>query len=400
MDSKPGAAEKSAKDEGLVLPRVALLIDDPLELERLTVTLRGASYDVCAFPSHIDAVPALGELAPDCIIVQAGRQEDEVGLISAIRAGQGIDRAPVIALTSEASQDGGVRALRAGADLCLAAPCQDTELLTNIDAQLRLWRLQAELQRQLDLNQALLSKLRVDLRLGQQVQRSFLPPFQLRTANFVLEARFMPSGDLSGDYFDYRLITPERVAVFLADVSGHGVASALLAGRMKAFFDENFRRAHRPRLLLERLNRVLIELGDHYHIATAVFLHIDVVETILTYASAGHRTLYLLDTEAGTHTALPATGPALGMFEEFEVNESSMGFLPGRNRLAAYTDGLVEFKLPGGAWFTEDQFRDTVLLPRAGMPIEQYVESLLAGSHEMNQYRPWEDDLSLIVIDF
>ena len=43
------------------------------------------------------------------------------------------------------------------------------------------------------------------------------------------------------------------------------------------------------------LNRVLIELGDHYHIATAVVGCIDVVDTVVTYANAGHRNLYWID---------------------------------------------------------------------------------------------------------
>ncbi|HES58187.1 MAG TPA: serine/threonine-protein phosphatase, partial [Firmicutes bacterium] len=188
--------------------------------------------------------------------------------------------------------------------------------------------------------------------------------------------------------------------IFLADVSGHGVASALLAGRIKAFFDENFRRTHRPRLFLEQLNQVLIDLGEHYHIATAVCLHIDVVETTMVYANAGHRTLYWLDTESDKYTLLPATGPALGMFDEFDITEVTHGFLPGRNRLVSYTDGLVEFKTRSDGWTTEDDFRKELLLPKRSMPLTEYFEELLEGSRQRTRSGEWDDDVSLLITDF
>jgi sigma-B regulation protein RsbU (phosphoserine phosphatase) len=273
-------------------------------------------------------------------------------------------------------------------------------LLTRLDVLIKLWRAQMELKEQFAINQNLLIRLKTDLALGQQVQKSFLPPYQMRTTNFDLEAGFIPSGDLSGDYFDYRLITPERLTIFLADVSGHGVASALLASRLKAFFDENFRRAHRPRLFLEQLNRVLIDLGDHYHIATAVCVYVDVMDTVVTYASSGHRSIYLLDTETGGHILLPATGPALGMFDEFEITEETHGFLPNRNRIVTYTDGLVEFKMDDGTWLTEEDFRDRFLLPGARDPLSKHVNDMLQGSQRLTGDGTWDDDVSLLAVDF
>lgn len=380
---------------------IAVISQDSTAGERIAVALTAAPYEVLRLDYHSEVRDSLRVKVPECIVIDvADGDTNELEIIRDLRQDLELDRVPIIVLCPDEQSGHQVRALDAGANLCLHKPWQATELLSNIAVQLRLWRLQSELHRQLDLNQVLLNKLKMDLSLGQQVQQSFLPPFQLRTLNFNLEARFIPSGDLSGDYFDYRLITPERLVLFLADVSGHGVASALLAGRLKSFFDEHYRRAHRPRLLLEKLNQVLIDLGEHYHIATAVYVHIDVVETEMTYASGGHRTLYWLDTETGQHTVLPASGPALGMFEEFEIQELRRSFLPGRNRLVAFTDGLVEFKLPNGAWHSEEQFCDAVLLPRYAEQIDQYVNGLLFKSREQNQYRQWEDDVSLVVADF
>ena len=381
--------------------RIVVVGNHPRAGENVAGALRQVEYEVLLLEMSREIGGTLLQHAPDCIIIDLDHTSSSgLELIALLRQGVLQEPIPIIALCPEEATEHQVRALDAGANLCLHKPWRHTELLSNVAVQLRLWRLQTELQHQNDINQSLLTKLKMDLSLGQQVQQSFLPPIQMRTENFSIEARFIPSGDLSGDYFDYRLITPERLALFLADISGHGVASALLAGRLKSFFDENFKRAHRPRFLLEKLNQVLIALGEHYHIATAVFAHIDLAETVLTYSSAGHRNLYWLDTETGQQTELSASGPALGMFEEYEIQEVQRSFLPGRNRLVAFTDGLVEFKLPDGSWHTEEQFCEDAMFPRYAEQIDQYVNGLLYKSREQNQFRNWEDDVSLIVTDF
>lgn len=358
-------------------------------------------YGVSCSDTCDDLMEQIAAAEADCLFLSHREGNAEcMGVIRKVQGEPALGELPIIVVSDEKGAGSRIDALKAGASAFITRPLNEEELLTQLAVHLRRRRLQLELHQQLEINQSLLRQLQTDLALGQQVQQSFLPPQQLRTENFRLEARLIAGGNLSGDYFDYKLVTPERLAIFLADVSGHGVASALLASRLKAFFDENYRRAHRPRVFMEQLNRVLIELGEHYHIATAACLHIDVVETVLVYASAGHRTLYWLDEDTGTHEELPTTGPALGMFDEFELVENTHGFLPGRNRIVLFTDGLVEFKLPDGSWITEATFRDKILLAQARLPSEEYVAALLTESRNLTHKGSWDDDVSLLVVDF
>ena len=183
-------------------------------------------------PHLTDAsVAKIQSLNPDCILTNSMTDGLQViALIGEIRNNPILASLPIIMTTVEGSADTALEALQAGASLCLAAEVTDEELLAQLEVQLRMWRLQKELSHQLDLNYRLLSQVKEDLALGQEVQQSFLPATEMRTSNFNLKACLIPSGDLSGDYYDYRIITPERLVIFLADVSGHGVASALLAG--------------------------------------------------------------------------------------------------------------------------------------------------------------------------
>jgi sigma-B regulation protein RsbU (phosphoserine phosphatase) len=389
------------RDIGESVPHVLILIDDAAQREHLNQLLVGGGYRVTRVAPGESLAAAVEDPAVDSVLLGPSFGElDCLEILRIIRRTRPAERLPVIALNASDSGPRCAAAYRAGATADLRLPCDDDELLAKLETQLHLTQAYVTLLNDYVRKERRHAQLEADLELGQHVQESFLPPSQLRTGNFSLEARLMAGGDLSGDYFDYALLTPERLVVFLADVSGHGVASALLANRLKAFFDENIRSAHRPRLFMDQLNRVILDLGDHYHIATAVCVHIDVTESVITYASAGHRTMYWLDIDNGKHTELPATGPALGMFEVFEINEATRSFTPGRNRLVTYTDGLVEFKLAEDRWVTEEGFRDEVMLPNANLGIELYVSTLLARSRQLTGKDKWDDDVSLLVVDF
>jgi sigma-B regulation protein RsbU (phosphoserine phosphatase) len=246
----------------------------------------------------------------------------------------------------------------------------------------------------------MLSQLQGDLELGARIQQSFLPPLAIHTPAFSLEARIQAGWTLSGDFFDYKFITPERLAVFIADISGHGVASALLASRLKAFFDEHYRNARRPARTLEQLNRMLIDLGEHQQFATAVLLCIDISEGTLVYANAGHRTIYLLDREQGHFTPLPSSGPALGLFEDCEVGERDFSFLPRRKRLIAFTDGLIEFKHnKRGDWVSEEEFVDQLIIPAMKLGTADFANAVFNGSLNLSGGKHWDDDVCLVVVD-
>ena len=88
------------------------------------------------------------------------------------------------------------------------------------------------------------------------------------------------------------------------------------------------------------------------------------------------------------------------MFSEFEIEEHTFAFLPGRNRLLMFTDGLVEFMGRDGRWLTEESFRDSVMVPNANLPLGEYLETVLARSRQHTFHGQWDDDVSLMVVDY
>jgi len=383
-----------------VVPHIVIVHGDERERTLLGSILKERGYTVKALDAGA-SVEDFSQSTPDCILIQHCPDRGScTELVRVIRQRRELADVPVIMLSSGAKNNELAEVLDAGANVFLLNPFGESELIALLQSQLRTRENSAGLKQQLERTQQALVRLQADLLLGQQVLSSLLPPHSLRTENFSLEARLIAGGDLSGDYFDYRLISPDQLVLFLADVSGHGVASALLASRLKALFDKFQNLADSPRAFMEQLNLEIINLGEHYHIATAVSVFIDVKKQIARYASAGHRTVYWLDREGNGTVTLPATGPALGMFEEFDIDEAVHNFTSGRNRLVAFTDGLVEFRRSDGGWVTETDFRDSLLLPYATLPLESYVATLLQGSSKLAGHQKWDDDVSLFAVDF
>ncbi|MFN7657465.1 MAG: response regulator, partial [Dolichospermum sp.] len=131
-------------------------------------------------------------------------------------------------------EDDRVRGLDAGADEFISKPIEMNELKARVRAGLRLHQLSRDLQHQ----KQILEQLNRDLQHQKQVLetelaeaadyvRSLLPlPL---VGSVTIESLFVPSAQLGGDCFDYYWIDDEHLAIYLLDVSGHGVGSALLS---------------------------------------------------------------------------------------------------------------------------------------------------------------------------
>jgi len=184
-------------------------------------------------------------------------------------------------------------------------------------------------------------------RAGRRVQFKLLPPANWQFGGYQFSHWLMPSEFMSGDFVDYFLIDESRVGFYIADVSGHGVASAFVTVYLKRFIAsalEANRQGHpssidAPAILLSQLNRELLreDVGKHIAIFYAV---LDTANHILRYANAGATPFPLWSDEFGT-CFLEAPSTPAGLFEQtVYVNETLA--LPAPWRLLLCSDGVLE----------------------------------------------------------
>ena len=138
-----------------------------------------------------------------------------------------------------------------------------------------------------------------ELRMAREVQLAMLPQ---RYPTFPADApdessalrfshRYHPASEVSGDFFSVVRLSDETAGVFICDVMGHGVRSALVTAMLRAMVEELSAEASDPARLLTRMNRdlrVILRESDNLMFATAYWLLINTVERCARYAAAGH----------------------------------------------------------------------------------------------------------------
>jgi serine phosphatase RsbU (regulator of sigma subunit) len=212
----------------------------------------------------------------------------------------------------------------------------------------------AELQRANQRLSRSLAALQEGERAGRRIQFKLLPPARWQHAGLSFEHRLMPSDLMSGDFVDYFAIDAERVGFYIADVAGHGVASAFVTVYLKRFVASALE-THRlgqaspvttPARLLESLNRELLRerVGKHIAIFYAV---LDASRAVLTYANAG-ATPYPMLAADGQCRLIEARSTPAGLFERSEYTDRTLA-LPARFELLLCSDGVLELLGTGTA---------------------------------------------------
>jgi sigma-B regulation protein RsbU (phosphoserine phosphatase) len=240
-------------------------------------------------------------------------------------------------------------------------------------------------------------ELAAELRQASRYVQSLLPP-KLSAGPVRIDWKFVPSTQLAGDMFGHHWLDPDHLAIFLLDVSGHGVGSALLAvsvGNLlmaKSLPDTNLRD---PAAVVSKLNDSFPmdrQDGKYFTIWYGVYRPAD---RTLTYCNAGHPPALLWS--AGQVEQLTADGPAAGMMPGMPYDNRTVP-VSADARLVVFSDGVFEIDVAatGQMWPFEDFLAYLGgIVGRDGMIEEQLAHSrALAGSDAL------DDDFSMMEVCF
>jgi phosphoserine phosphatase RsbU/P len=187
--------------------------------------------------------------------------------------------------------------------------------------------------------------------------RQMLPP--PLTGDEIVDWQFHPSMKLGGDGLGYRRIDDDLLALYILDVTGHGLGSALLAVTLLELLRNPAVQVDfsRPAVVIERLNRTF-PMKDHgAKFFSAWYGIYSRSKRTITYATAGHPPALLLTHENG-RPELRRTAPGssvLGILPQIEVPEITIPFPPS-SELYLFTDGLYEMLDPQGGRGSYDEF--------------------------------------------
>ncbi len=233
-----------------------------------------------------------------------------------------------------------------------------------------------------------------ELEIATQVQaRLFpqtLPPLRtLEYAGLCIQAR-----QVGGDYYDFLNLGQERLGLVVGDISGKGIAAALLMANLQANLRSQCAIAFdQPQRFLQSVNQLFYENTTDSAYATLFFAEYDDKSRRLRYASCGHLSALLLRGD-NTLERLESTGTVLGLFKEWDCSVGERRLF-ATDTIVIHTDGITESFSDRG-----EEFGETRLIEALQRHRELSSQALLAALvDEVRQFSPHEqhDDITLIV---
>ncbi len=221
----------------------------------------------------------------------------------------------------------------------------------------------------------------------------------------VLEFRhvYCPSGRIGGDFFHIRELSNFEASVFIVDVMGHGVRSALVVATIRGLLEELRPLARDPGALLTQLNKnftaIFRRMGVDMTFATALYAVMDARSGRFRYANASHPSPYVLRSAEATVESLAdaqARSTALGILEDASYTNLEIDLEPG-DQLVLFTDGLAEAQSPSGEFFMDGKM-DALLRENVGQSSQIVLDALLGGARSFSELETMEDDVCLVAM--
>jgi len=233
-----------------------------------------------------------------------------------------------------------------------------------------------------------------ELEIAKQVQARLFPQTTpaMRTLDYA--GVCMQARHVGGDYYDFVSLGPKRLGLLIGDISGKGIAAALLMANLQANLRSQLAMAREcPESFLRTVNQTFFDNTAESAYSTIFFAEYEDDTQEMRYANCGHLAGLLLRAEGGVEQLCP-TGTVLGMFREWDGHMGQCQLAAG-DTVALYTDGVTEARNAKGAEFGHRGLL-RALRKRKGANAKAVVDAVL-GEVEAWSAGEQEDDITLIV---
>ncbi|MBN2353140.1 MAG: serine/threonine-protein phosphatase [Spirochaetales bacterium] len=237
-------------------------------------------------------------------------------------------------------------------------------------------------------------KMTEELALANIIQNSLLPKEFPRDVPLNFSHKYIPHEYIGGDFFEILQVDERHLGILIADVSGHGVSSALITAMLKSTFIHAARDCLSPGRVLRKVNVDFTRVMRTEHYITAFYTVIDTESYKLTYAAAGHPRQLILRKGAPAEP-IGANGFFLGMFESTVYDEKSITLDPG-DRLIFFTDGLIECPNSEGRHFGAENLKRVIETHR-DEDIESLSKNLIVELIAYMADARFPDDVTLLI---
>ena len=246
-----------------------------------------------------------------------------------------------------------------------------------------------------------------DLKAAADIQRTFLPQSMPELNEVLLDWKFVPNQHIGGDIFNAYLLDENHLAIYMVDVSGHGVPSGLITVSVHEMLAKHSGHVSRTgpdgREVPLPPMEVMDILCNDYPVErfnktfSIVYALLDVRSGKMSYASAGHPPPVLLKARGGRE-CLESTGLIIGLGPLFPYEQKDVLLEPG-DKLVFTTDGVEEYENPAGEFYGEERFYE-LLEREKDRPLSQILDSIWESMMRFGQNTAPRDDVSMLGVTY
>jgi PAS domain S-box-containing protein len=286
-------------------------------------------------------------------------------------------------------------------DVTVRKQAEERERLMNVE----LARSQAELRKKNEIMED-------DLKMAREIQQAILPQqYPVFPTDATPESsrlrfchRYHPTGQVGGDFFNVLRLSDTKAGLFICDVMGHGVRSALVTAMVRALVEELRPVALDPGQLLTRINcdlRAILQQTGTPLFTTAFYMTVDLEKREILFANAGHPKPFLIHRPSRQVELLKYPDgkgrPALGLFAESCYPTASASMAAG-DVVMLFTDGLYEVEGPDNQQFSQELLLQ-VARKYAGLHCADLFDAVLKEIKQFSASEEFADDVCLVGVE-
>ena len=245
-------------------------------------------------------------------------------------------------------------------------------------------------------DQTIKLRMESELKIARDIQQGLAPVSLPAEGWFRAAGSSWASTEVGGDYFDVRKVSAETWAAVVADVSGKGVSSALLASLLQGAFLMASGEFSEIEPTMAHLNRFLLERARGEKYATVFYCMVSSAG-LFSYANAGHCAPFLVSPD-GRLRKLHTSGMPVGMLEEAQFQAVQMQLERG-DKIVIYSDGLTEAENAAGEFFDTERLR-VCLRENASLGAAELHKKLLSTLDAFVEGGVIRDDITALVLEY
>jgi len=233
------------------------------------------------------------------------------------------------------------------------------------------------------------------LQMAKDVQTHLLPMSDPVIPGYDISGICIPAEKIGGDYYDYLYLHGGKLGIVVADVSGHGISSALVMSAFRSQLRTYTHGSDSPAQIACLINERLPEFTGGNHFITMIYGLLDTTLGKLTFTRCGHPSPTLIHSDSSSEV-LHVNRPAFGIYRKVQYMDETKILSP-RDILVIFTDGVVDTEDQSGEAFGTKRLMAAVTKYR-NLPAKALIQEIINQTRIFNDFQPFQDDFTLVIV--